>query len=287
MRILVIDDEDDIRRVIRLSLVSLGGLEVVEASNGPDGVREAEHTRPDAIVLDVMMPSMDGPETLAVLRANPATAAIPVVFLTAKVLASEVERLEALGAVGVLTKPFDPVTLPGQLRDILGRAEGHRHGLPRDTGPRFGDRRRRRAARRDGAPRVGGAGPRAPRGRARPQPGRRRGGDGERPAAGGAGRRGGRAPRRAVRRRSVGHGRAAGSAQGPLGAEIGRVPSRGPVDAPGAGCGAAAPGRPRGGRGARAHRGDGRGDGRRLSPGGRAGAGRNGCRLPRAAGGTR
>jgi CheY-like chemotaxis protein len=119
MKILVIDDEDDIRRVACLSLVKIGGLEVVEASSGPEGVRRAAEESPDAILLDVMMPTTDGPQTLSALRANPATAAIPVVFLTAKALASEVERLKAMGAAAVLTKPFDPLTLPAQIRDAL------------------------------------------------------------------------------------------------------------------------------------------------------------------------
>jgi CheY-like chemotaxis protein len=96
MKVLIIDDEDDIRRVARLSLVKLGGLEVIEASNGPDGLRRAAEDRPDAILLDVMMPAMDGLHTLQALRADPATAAIPVVFLTAKALAPELGRLKAL-----------------------------------------------------------------------------------------------------------------------------------------------------------------------------------------------
>jgi CheY-like chemotaxis protein len=120
MRILIIDDEPDIRRIARLSLSRLGGMEVVDAGNGPEGVQKAETERPDAILLDVMMPGMDGPATLAALRANPATAAIPVLFLTAKALRGEVERLRALGAAAVLAKPFDPASLAAQVRDALG-----------------------------------------------------------------------------------------------------------------------------------------------------------------------
>jgi CheY-like chemotaxis protein len=124
MKVLIIDDEDDIRRVARLSLVKIGGLEVVEASSGPDGLRRAAEEQPDAVLLDVMMPTTDGPQTLAALRADPATASIPVVFLTAKAMASEVERLKAMGAAGVLTKPFDPLRLPDQLREALRKAKG-------------------------------------------------------------------------------------------------------------------------------------------------------------------
>lgn len=119
MKVLIIDDEDDIRRIVRLSLSRVGGMEVLEASNGPDGVRLAESGRPDAILLDMMMPVMDGPATLDALRANPATENIPIVFLTAKAQSAEVERLRAMGARGVLTKPFDPLALPDLLRAAL------------------------------------------------------------------------------------------------------------------------------------------------------------------------
>jgi CheY-like chemotaxis protein len=120
MKVLIIDDEDDIRRIARLSLTKLGKMEVVEASSGLEGVRRAAEEKPDAILLDVMMPGLDGPGTLAALRSNPATAGIPVVFLTAKAMASEVERLKDLGAKAVLTKPFDPLALAGQVRAGLG-----------------------------------------------------------------------------------------------------------------------------------------------------------------------
>jgi CheY-like chemotaxis protein len=121
MKVLIIDDEDDIRRIARLSLVKIGGLPVVEAASGPEGVRNAADERPDAILLDVMLPAMDGPQTLAARRAQPATVVIPVVFLTAKAMASELAHLTALGAVGTLTKPLDPVTLPAQLKEAVAR----------------------------------------------------------------------------------------------------------------------------------------------------------------------
>ena len=118
MTILIIDDEPDIRLIVRLSLQKRG-LTVVEASGGQEGVRLARRERPDAILLDVMMPNVDGPTTLAELRAAPESAAIPVVFLTAKAQRSEVERLRDLGATGVLTKPFDPMTLADEVLKIL------------------------------------------------------------------------------------------------------------------------------------------------------------------------
>jgi CheY-like chemotaxis protein len=119
VKVLVIDDEPDIRKIAKLSLSRVGGMQVVEAASGADGVRLAEAERPDAILLDVMMPGLDGPATLAMLKAGEATSKIPVVFLTAKALTTELERLKALGAVAVLTKPFDPMKLPQELKAAL------------------------------------------------------------------------------------------------------------------------------------------------------------------------
>jgi CheY-like chemotaxis protein len=119
-RVLLVDDEDDIRLVARATLERLAGWEVVAAASGTEGVALARAEQPDAIVLDVMMPGMDGPATLAELRADPATASIPVVFLTAKVQAAERRRLEELGAAGVVAKPFDPTTLADELSTALG-----------------------------------------------------------------------------------------------------------------------------------------------------------------------
>jgi CheY-like chemotaxis protein len=120
MKILIIDDEDDIRVISRLALGRVGGMEVVDAASGVEGVGKAVADAPDAILLDVMMPEQDGPATLRLLRSDPRTAHIPVIFLTAKAMASEVGRLRALGAEGVLTKPFDPMTLAASVKAILG-----------------------------------------------------------------------------------------------------------------------------------------------------------------------
>lgn len=120
MKILVIDDEDDIRRISRLALGRVGGMQVLDAASGIEGIAKAVAEAPDAILLDVMMPEHDGPEILGLLRADPRTARIPVIFLTAKAMAAEVERLRALGADGVLTKPFDPMSLAASVRAILG-----------------------------------------------------------------------------------------------------------------------------------------------------------------------
>ena len=120
MKILIIDDEDDIRAISRLALGRVGGMDVVDAANGKDGIAKAVAEAPDAILLDVMMPEQDGPATFRLLKADPRTAHIPVIFLTAKAMASEVERLRSLGAKGVLTKPFDPMSLAANVRAILG-----------------------------------------------------------------------------------------------------------------------------------------------------------------------
>jgi len=119
MKVLIIDDDADIRFIAGLSLSRLGGMEVVEAAGGAEGVRKAQNEQPDVILLDMMMPVMDGSATLAALRSQPATAATPVIFLTAKAMRVEVERLRALGAAGVLIKPFDPRTLPGDVRALV------------------------------------------------------------------------------------------------------------------------------------------------------------------------
>jgi CheY-like chemotaxis protein len=118
-RILIVDDEDDIREVAQVSLELVGQYEVLTASNGRDGVRSARDDRPDAILLDVMMPDMDGPATLAELLADPLTRDIPVVFLTAKTQSSERSRLSQLGAAGILTKPFDPLKLASEVATTL------------------------------------------------------------------------------------------------------------------------------------------------------------------------
>jgi CheY-like chemotaxis protein len=119
VNVLIIDDEDDVRQVVRLSLGRVGGMNVVDAASGAEGVRLATETSPDFILLDLMMPEMDGVETLSRLREDARTAKIPVIFLTAKALPSEIERLRRLGALDVVVKPFNPMTLADELRAIL------------------------------------------------------------------------------------------------------------------------------------------------------------------------
>ena len=119
-KILIIDDEEDIREVASLSLETVAGWEVIRASSGAQGVARAAEHRPDAILLDVMMPGMDGPDTFRELRRNPATAGIPVLLLTAKVQGSDQRRFAGLGVEAVLFKPFDPLTLATQISRALG-----------------------------------------------------------------------------------------------------------------------------------------------------------------------
>ena len=118
-RVLVVDDEDDIREVSRVSLELVGHYDVLTAASGRAGVEQARTNRPDAILLDVMMPELDGPSTLAELQADALTRDIPVVFLTAKTQQAERARLASLGVAGVLIKPFDPLKLPGDLAETL------------------------------------------------------------------------------------------------------------------------------------------------------------------------
>jgi len=119
-KILIIDDEDDIREVAALSLESVAGWEVIRASSGAQGIARAAEQRPDAILLDVMMPGMDGPTTFHQLRQNPATARIPVLLLTAKVQGNDQRRFADLGVEAVLFKPFDPMTLSTRIAAVLG-----------------------------------------------------------------------------------------------------------------------------------------------------------------------
>ena len=119
-KVLIIDDEDDIREVAALSLESVAGWQVVTANSGSQGLARAIEHQPDAILLDVMMPGMDGPTTFRELRKNPTTAKIPVLLLTAKVQSSDQRRFADLGVEAVLFKPFDPLTLSDQIASVLG-----------------------------------------------------------------------------------------------------------------------------------------------------------------------
>jgi DNA-binding response OmpR family regulator len=119
-RILLIEDEDDIREVAQASLELTRGWEIHAASSGAQGIELARAVKPDAILLDVMMPDLDGPGTFAALRKDDESRHIPIIFLTAKVHSSERSRFMELGALGVLAKPFDPMTLGDEMAALLG-----------------------------------------------------------------------------------------------------------------------------------------------------------------------
>ena len=116
LTILYVDDDEDIRDVAELSLQMDPGIEVRTAASGPEAMAVLEAWEPDLLMLDVMMPDMDGPTLLAAIRARPGRTAPPAIFITARVLAAELAQLEALGVAGVITKPFDPLTLAAQVR---------------------------------------------------------------------------------------------------------------------------------------------------------------------------
>lgn len=120
-RILYVEDEDDIRAVAELALVNVAGFELRSCASGAEALEAAESFAPDMLLLDVMMPDMDGPATLRALRQIPSLAETPAVFMTAKVQPDEVNRYLELGAVDVIAKPFDPMSLGDQLRNVWGR----------------------------------------------------------------------------------------------------------------------------------------------------------------------
>ena len=117
-RILYIEDEPDIQAVASLALEAIGGFTVRVCSSGAEALREGPAYQPDLILLDVMMPGMDGPSTLRALRELDTLRAVPVVFMTAKVQPGEVSHYLSLGACSVIAKPFDPMTLATQVQDI-------------------------------------------------------------------------------------------------------------------------------------------------------------------------
>src|SRR5215469_9894419 len=127
-RILIIDDEDDIREVAALSLEATAGWQVLTANSGAKGIEVAVADQPDAILMDVMMPGVDGPTTFLEMQKIPAIAHIPVLLLTAKVQGVDKRRFAGLGVAAILFKPFDPLTLAEQIAEAL-----HWKGTPSNT----------------------------------------------------------------------------------------------------------------------------------------------------------
>lgn len=121
-KILFVEDDPDIQMVAQLALEAVGGYTVQMCSSGKEALAVAEQFAPDLILLDVMMPGMDGPTTLIELRKKPSLTQTPVVFMTARVQRHEIEQYLAMGAADVISKPFDPMTLSAQVADIWVKA---------------------------------------------------------------------------------------------------------------------------------------------------------------------
>lgn len=121
-RILLVEDDTDIQVVGKLALEAVGGFTVNVCSSGQEALTEVGAFAPDLILLDVMMPGMDGPTTLARMQADPATQKIPVIFMTAKVQPAEVQSYQLMGALNVIAKPFDPMTLAQTVQKMWNEA---------------------------------------------------------------------------------------------------------------------------------------------------------------------
>ena len=122
-KILYVEDEKDIQRIAEAALVTVGGFQLKICSSGSEALREIASYQPDLILLDVMMPDMDGVATLENIRKMPESMNIPVVFITAKAQAHEIQKFKQLGVIDVISKPFDPMTLPDDLRKIWNRTQ--------------------------------------------------------------------------------------------------------------------------------------------------------------------
>ena len=119
-KVLLVDDEDNIRLIAQIGLEDRPDWQVLSAASGAEGLAIAIAEKPDLILLDVMMAGMDGMTTLAKLRENPDTANIPVIFMTAKAQKQEQEAYAALGVAGIITKPFDPISLSTEIEQLVG-----------------------------------------------------------------------------------------------------------------------------------------------------------------------
>ena len=124
-RVLIVEDQPDIRKLIRMTL-EFEDYEIHEAADGAFGLSLARATLPDIVLLDVMMPGMSGPQVLQALRQRDTTRGLPVVFMTAKAMSDELEQLLQHGATGLIVKPFDPMTLPLDIRPYWEHGRGPR-----------------------------------------------------------------------------------------------------------------------------------------------------------------
>ena len=121
-RVMMVEDDNDIRTVAGMALEMVGGLKVLACESGAVALAAVKDFAPQLVLLDVMMPGMSGPEVLKALRRDPQTAGLPVVFMTASVQTAELQELRKLGALEVIAKPFDPMTLADQVKAIWARA---------------------------------------------------------------------------------------------------------------------------------------------------------------------
>ena len=117
-KIVYVDDEADMRQIAQVSLQALGGFKVTVFESGADALAQITSDVPDLVLLDVMMPDMDGPATLLAIRALDSMKDVPIAFLTAKTNPDEIQELKNLGAIGVIAKPFDPMKLAQQVKDL-------------------------------------------------------------------------------------------------------------------------------------------------------------------------
>jgi two-component system, OmpR family, response regulator len=120
-RIMCVDDETDILEVAKMCLETVAGFEVVCCSSGTEMLTVLQEEKPDLIMLDVMMPGMDGPATLSAVRQKPQLNHVPIILLTARVQPAEIEQYLKMGAAGVICKPFDPMTISSQITEIYGK----------------------------------------------------------------------------------------------------------------------------------------------------------------------
>lgn len=116
--ILCVDDDSDILEIVQMALEDIGGFRVTGLSSAETAIGEAARLKPDLVLVDVMMPGMGGPGLLKAFRARPDLKSLPIIFMTARIQASEVNDYRALGADGVIPKPFDPMKLPEQIHAI-------------------------------------------------------------------------------------------------------------------------------------------------------------------------
>lgn len=124
LKLLYVDDEPDIREIAAMALELDGDMAVTACASGEEALAAVAAARPDLVLLDVMMPGLDGPGTLARLRETPAGRDLPVVFITAKAGSRDAERFLSLGAIGVIAKPFDPMRLAAEVRRLWAAYRG-------------------------------------------------------------------------------------------------------------------------------------------------------------------